>query len=154
VVLNIADRSVARTFTLPGQPDSIAISRDGRYAAIAIEKPAHQRDTPCRLAARFGGYRESRFRCRRLVNAQRGADVCLRRWISPPIPNRNSSINNRNEAAVTLQENNGIAIINLASGTVTRYFSAGRTTHAADLQDNGAIAFTDTLTNARRQPTA
>ena len=37
VVVNIATRSVVTEMDLGGQPDSVAISPDGRYAAIAIE---------------------------------------------------------------------------------------------------------------------
>jgi len=40
-IIRIADRSIARTIDLGGQPDSIAISKDGRYGAIAME---NQRD--------------------------------------------------------------------------------------------------------------
>jgi hypothetical protein len=40
-VINIATRTVVRMIDLGGQPDSIAVSPDGKYAAIAIE---NQRD--------------------------------------------------------------------------------------------------------------
>ncbi len=36
-VVRIADRSLVRSIKLSGQPDSIALSPDGKYAAIAIE---------------------------------------------------------------------------------------------------------------------
>ena len=153
VVLNVADRSVARTINLPGQPDSVAVSPDGRFAAIAIENQRSDEDLP-------------------LPNAPRGSVVVVNlaaevanwttRTVSLSLPNTLDfptdpepeyvAINNRNEAAVTLQENNGVAIINLASASVSRIWSAGRTTHAADLKDDGNIAFTDTLSNSRRQP--
>jgi DNA-binding beta-propeller fold protein YncE len=153
VVLNVADRSVARTINLPGQPDSVAISSDGRFAAIAIENQRPDEDLPLPNAPRGS-----------LVVVNLAAEVAdwTTRTVSLTLPNTLDfptdpepeyvSINSRNEAALTLQENNGIAIVNLASASVTRIFSAGRTTHAADLTDNGAIAFTDTLTNSRRQP--
>jgi hypothetical protein len=55
---------------------------------------------------------------------------------------------------VTLQENNHIVIIDLVSGAVVASWSAGTTTHAADLKEDGVIAFEDTLTDARREPDA
>lgn len=52
---------------------------------------------------------------------------------------------------VSLQENNGIAVIDVASGTVRRYIALGVTEHAADLEDDGRVSFTDTL-RAYREP--
>lgn len=40
----------------------------------------------------------------------------------------------------------------LSDGSIVRDFTAGTTTHAADLTDNGTISFTETLTDARREP--
>jgi hypothetical protein len=37
VVVDLATRTISTTIVLGGQPDSVAISADGRYAAIAIE---------------------------------------------------------------------------------------------------------------------
>jgi hypothetical protein len=37
VVVDLRTRTVAATHDLGGQPDSVDISKDGRYAAIAIE---------------------------------------------------------------------------------------------------------------------
>jgi DNA-binding beta-propeller fold protein YncE len=64
------------------------------------------------------------------------------------------AINSFNVAAVTLQENNHIVLIDLPTGRIVNHFSAGTTTHAADLKRDGQISFTDTLTNARREPDA
>lgn len=57
-------------------------------------------------------------------------------------------------AAVTLQENNAVALVDLESASVTGSFSAGTVTHTADLQDDGNVSFTDTLTDAPREPDA
>jgi DNA-binding beta-propeller fold protein YncE len=54
-------------------------------------------------------------------------------------------------ALVTLQENNEVALLDLAAGAVLRRFPLGHTRHAADLA--GADAFADTATLfARREP--
>jgi hypothetical protein len=63
-------------------------------------------------------------------------------------------INDANEVAVTLQENNHIVIIALATGDVLSEFSAGTVTHAADLADDGKIKFKDLLVDAPREPDA
>lgn len=55
------------------------------------------------------------------------------------------------KAWVSLQENNGILVIDTASASITAYFGLGTTTHKADLKDNQAVAFTDTLI-ALREP--
>jgi hypothetical protein len=62
------------------------------------------------------------------------------------------AINSFNVAAVTLQENNHIVLIDLPTGAIVNHFSAGTTTRAADLKRDGLISFTDTLTDARREP--
>ena len=36
-VVSVADRTEASSCTLPGQPDSVAVSPDGTFAAVAIE---------------------------------------------------------------------------------------------------------------------
>ena len=50
---------------------------------------------------------------------------------------------------MTLQENNAVALIRLADGTVLDSWSAGIATHAADLEDDDVISFTDTLVEER-----
>ena len=64
------------------------------------------------------------------------------------------SINASNQAAVTLQENNHIVIIDLATGNVVRHWSAGTTTHLADTVEDNDIQFVNQIVNARREPDA
>ena len=63
-------------------------------------------------------------------------------------------INARGVAAVTLQENNHVALVRLADGRLVDHFSAGSVTHGADLTEDGLIDFSDTLVDARREPDA
>jgi DNA-binding beta-propeller fold protein YncE len=153
VVLNIASRTAVRTVALPGQPDCVSISSDGKFAAIAIENQRPNEDLP--LPSAPGGSVVVVSLAPQVANWKLRT-VALKLpatldFSADPEPEY-IDINARNQAAVTLQENNGIAIIDLASARVTRIFSAGTTTHAADLKDNKTIAFTDTLTKAKRQP--
>ena len=127
LVIDIPTGAVVRTLDLGGQPDSVAVSPDRRFAAIAIE---NQRDedagdgAPPQLPA---GY---------LVVLQlTGAPATWTRtdvelelpgmtYPNDPEPEY-IDINSRNEAVVTLQENNHIAIVDLASARVVADFSAG-----------------------------
>ena len=52
---------------------------------------------------------------------------------------------------VSLQENNGVAAIDVESATVRSIIALGTTEHAADLEDDDRVSFTDTL-KAFREP--
>ena len=63
--------------------------------------------------------------------------------------------NSKNEIAVTLQENNAIAIVDAATGKVTNHFSAGTVDlKNIDAEDNGEIKLTDSQDGRRREPDA
>lgn len=51
----------------------------------------------------------------------------------------------------SLQENNGVAVIDVASATVRGIIALGTTEHAADLEDDDRVSFTDALL-AFREP--
>ena len=52
---------------------------------------------------------------------------------------------------VSLQENNGVAVIDAASASLTGVYALGAVEHAADLEDDGRVDFSDTLV-AFREP--
>ncbi len=54
-------------------------------------------------------------------------------------------------AFVVMQENNGVAVIDLEDGEFVGYIGLGITTHVADKTDNGVIDFNETLV-ALREP--
>lgn len=154
VVLNLPDLTEVRAFSLPGQPDSIAVSPDGKYAAIAIE---NQRDEEVN-----GGVMPQLPTGSLYVLNTTGAPTdWTGRNIALNLPStlrfptdaepEYVSINAKNECVLTMQENNGVAIVSLASGAAS-YFSCGTTSHVADLKDDGAVSFTDNLIDARREP--
>jgi hypothetical protein len=64
------------------------------------------------------------------------------------------SINANNQVAVTLQENNHVVIVDLATGTVLTHWSAGTTTHTADTLEGNDIQFINQIVKARREPDA
>ncbi|MBL4608468.1 MAG: esterase-like activity of phytase family protein, partial [Pseudomonadales bacterium] len=62
-------------------------------------------------------------------------------------------INSDNIAVVTLQENNHIALVDLASGNVIKHFSAGTVNlDQIDTKKDKLIALTSTLTDVPREP--
>ncbi len=122
VVVDLGTRTIDATIILGGQPDSVAISADGRYAAIAIE---NERDEDVndgvmpQLPAGFLTIVD-------LIGAPSDwttRDVDLTgladRFPEDPEPEY-VSINASNQAAVTLQENNHVVIVDLVTGAVVR----------------------------------
>jgi DNA-binding beta-propeller fold protein YncE len=156
-VYNLANLSAAPVIKkLGGQPDSIAISPDGKYAAIAIENERNEDLNEGAMPQLPRGFltildldgSPQQWRVRN-VSMSRLAE----RFPRDPEPEF-VDINAQNQAAVTLQENNHIVIVDLPSGDIIRHFPAGTVTHAADLEDDGIIAFDDLLVDARREPDA
>jgi hypothetical protein len=63
-------------------------------------------------------------------------------------------INTSNKAAVTFQENNGVGILDLATGNWDDIWSAGSSSFFTDIADNGTLAFTTLLSASPREPDA
>ncbi len=154
VVIDLNDPagpSVARTIPLGGQPDSIAVSPDGRYAAVTIENE--------RLGA-LGVTPAGFLAIIDLTGAPaqwttRNVSMSGLASIFPLDPEPEYvAINHANQAAVTLQENNHIVVVDLPTGAVVSHFSAGRVVNQpADLTNNGVVSFTQSHT-ANREPDA
>ena len=141
--------------SLGGQPDSVAVSPDGRYAAIAIE---NERDED----VEEGAMPQSPPGFLTIVDLVGSPGDWTTREVNlegygrfPTDPEPEFvDINAANQVAVTLQENNHIVIVDLASGIVTGDFTAGTVTHLADLEDDDQILFDDLLEDSRREPDA
>ena len=171
-VVRIDDRTLVHSIALPGQPDSIALSADGAYAAIAIENERDEdagdgglpqapagsvaildtvgespADWSLREVPLTGGTRENPEALDQL--AQAGLDT-------PQDPEPEYvSINSRNQAAVTLQENNGIVLIDLPTGKITKAFSAGTVDLAGiDTAEDGQLDPSGELKDLPREPDA
>lgn len=158
VVVNVATRATVAEIALPGQPDSVARSKDGKYVAVVIE---NERDedlgtgAPPQLPAGSlvivdvagspGTWKT------RTVNLSGIAAL----YATDPEPEY-VAINEDNIAVVTLQENNHIALVDLATGAVTRHFSAGSVTlDKVDLIDAprpNQVSLTQTQANRLREP--
>ena len=127
-VIDINSKSIIHEIDLGGQPDAVDVSKDEQYIVIAIENERDEDlgdgvlpqmppgfvviiDTPSSDPADWTS---------RQINMT-GLDIL---YPEDPEPEY-VSINEDNVAVITLQENNGIALIDLASGEVTSSFNAG-----------------------------
>ncbi|SEH47985.1 Esterase-like activity of phytase [Mycolicibacterium rutilum] len=166
-VVRTADRSRVRSIDLGGQPDSIAISPDGAFAAIAMENQRDEEATPpgkeegdlpqpptgfVQLID-LGGAPDA-WTPRRVdfdVDAARSAGLDTPEDLEPEYV----SINSRGQVAVTLQENNGFAILDGRTGTVNKVFSAGSVAvEGIDTAEDGAIDQTGSIPDTPREPDA
>src|SRR5262249_49357624 len=144
------------TITLPGQPDSIAIAPSGDYAAVIIEnerdEDVNDGEIPQLPSGSLtivdidGEPAGGTTRSVALTGLAGGAPTDA----EPEYV----AINTADQAVVSLQENNHLAIIDLADGTVVNHFSAGSVEiDQVDTEDNGIIELTGTV-NMAREPDA
>lgn len=171
-------------------PDSIAVSPDKQFAAVAVENeceglprwpsgaaaPAEWTGAPNNLPA--GEWSPTKTPCwnlsggptttgsiavldishadptqwtvARSVAVPADADLVDNTDVQPEFIDINSS----NKAAVTMQENNGVGILDLATGTWDDIWSTGSPSFLTDLTDNGQLAFTASLVSTPREPDA
>ncbi|MCC7043869.1 MAG: esterase-like activity of phytase family protein [Acidobacteria bacterium] len=195
-VVDLGTRVVVRQIDLGGQPDSLKISHDHRYAAIAIE---NERDELlCAGGAATGvaiveddddyvpGTNTTEDLCAGGGGVPGGlpqtpfgnpagylvvvdltgpnpfgwtrSDVALTglAGYAPEDPEPEFvDINARNEAVVTLQENNHIAIVDLRTKGVIADFPAGAVNLSGiDATEDDVIDLSDSLANVAREPDA
>ncbi|KWX68181.1 esterase-like activity of phytase family protein [Mycobacterium sp. NAZ190054] len=166
-VVRVADRTRVHSIDLGGQPDSIAIAGDGSFAAIAIENQRDEEFTPpggeegdlpqpptgfVQLLDLSGA--PNAWTPRRVdfdVEAARAAGLDTPEDLEPEYV----SINSRGQVAVTLQENNGIAVIDGRTGEVQKIFSAGSVSvDGIDTAEDGAVDQTGSIPDTPREPDA
>jgi hypothetical protein len=182
LVVDISDPTdpviVGAPLDLGGQPDSVKISPDERFAAVVIE---NQRNEDLCVGGGLDGTEADEDDCVaaggalgvlpqgpagflaviRLAGPPSGwarQDVALtglaRYAPGDPEPEF-VDINARNEAVVTLQENNHIAVVDLATRKVKSHFPAGSVTlKGVDAREDGVIALTDVVPDVPREPDA
>lgn len=146
-----------RVASLPmgGQPDSIAVSPRGRYAAVAIENERDEDLNDGLLPQLPAGFL-------RVVDLKgqpsrwqvRDVDLTGLADVAPGDPEPEYvSINDHDVAAVTLQENNHIVLVDLRRGRVLRHFSAGQVDlEDVDVEENDLIEPVGVLAGKRREP--
>lgn len=160
-VIDLASRAVVKTFPLGGQPDSVAVSPNGRYAAVVLENQRDEDENDGLIPQLPGGQLV-------VIDLKGDPGWWPLRYVdftglamvdaSDPEPEF-VDINKRNQAVVTFQENNHIAVVDLRNGKIVSDFSAGEVTvDGIDAtedefgpQGNGIISLTETITR-RREP--
>ncbi|WHA40119.1 esterase-like activity of phytase family protein [Agrobacterium larrymoorei] len=158
VTVDIANRKIEASCDLGGQPDSVAISPDKSFAAIAIENERDEKVNDGALPQAPAGFLV-------IIGLKNGAPDCstLKKIdvtglaeIAPEDPEPEFvSINSKGEIALTLQENNHIVIVDGKSGKVTSHFSAGTVDlEGIDTKSDGQLKFTDKQEGRKREPDA
>ena len=170
-VVRLADRTVINSIDLGGQPDSIAISPDGTFAAIAMENQRDEDLTPPggeegELPQLPAGSVQVLDLTPTDASTWTATEVPLVLPNGDPLPIIAAAdlyaqedpepeyvdIDEDNTLALSLQENNGLVIIDLASLTVTNAFSAGNATvSGVDTTDDG-IFNADQAIDVPREP--
>ena len=157
--IKIVDGSVAAQCDLGGQPDSVAIAKDGSFAAIAIE---NERDEdlgdgrtgqlPAGYLVKVGLNADGTLACDSLQKI----DLTGLAEVSPEDPEPEFvDINAAGEIVVSMQENNHMVVVG-ADGAILNHFSAG----AVDLEgidatdERGALIFTESQMGRVREPDA
>lgn len=182
LVIDLELRSIVNTITLGGQPDSVKISPDRRYAAIVLENERSEdlcvggasdgqevdEDVCQENGGVLGGLPQTPYGNPPGVLAVLKLAGAPASWANPEMVNLNGlasfapddpepefvDINDRNEAVVTLQENNHIAIVDLRTLSVKRHFDAGDVTlRGIDATEDEVIRLKETLRNVPREPT-
>ncbi|MBB6509315.1 hypothetical protein F4695_002672 [Rhizobium soli] len=157
-VVDIASRKIEATCDLGGQPDSVVISPDGTFAAIAIENQRDEKLNDGALPQLPAGELQ-------IVTLNNGVPVCdsIRHvdltglsTVAPEDPEPEFvNINANGEIVVTLQENNHIVIVDSKTAKVTAHFTAGTVDlDGVDNKTDGALTFSGKLTAIPREPDA
>lgn len=126
-VVDIPSQAIVATHVLAGQPDSVAISPDERYAAIVIEnerdeglgngKPPQPPSGLLQIIDLKGNPEDWTIRNVSLDGvAQLFPEDAEPEFVA---------INEDNIAVVTLQENNHLVLVDLATGNIVNHFTAG-----------------------------
>ena len=159
-VVDMSRRGIDARCDVGGQPDSVAISPDGAYLAVAIENERDEDLNDGALPQLPAGHLAifdlgddglpGNCDAVRIVDLTGLAEVAG----DDPEPEY-VSINDDNMVAVTLQENNHIVIVDLASGAVVSHFSAGTVDlENVDLTDDGQVSLTESAAAVPREPDA
>lgn len=161
VVIDIDTLRIVRRIDLPGQPDSVDVSPNNRYAAIVIE---NERNEDIDVGGVEGGLPQ--LPAGSLVIADINGPVS--RWstrtvsltgladIAPSDPEPEFvDINRLGLAVVTMQENNHAVIIRVSDGSIVNDFNLGTVDlDKIDTSEEDVITFTSSLSDVPREPDA
>ncbi|MBC01094.1 MAG: alkaline phosphatase [Rhodobacteraceae bacterium] len=156
--IDIASKRIEARCDLGGQPDSVAVSPSGGLVAVAIE---NERDEDLN----DGAIPQMPAGTLVIFTLADGLPDCASRITvdltglaevagSDPEPEF-VDINENDEIALTLQENNHIVIIDGKTGAIVSHFPAGSVDlENVDVEEERALTFDATLTGVAREPDA
>jgi len=125
-IVNLASRVVARSISIAGNPDSVAISPDGNYALVAVENPningSDEPPIPGFLVAMDIAAANPADWTTTNISLTGLADIAP----DDPEP-EHVDINADNLGVVSLQSNNHLVLVDLTANNISSDFSAGRT---------------------------
>ncbi|MCG7307990.1 esterase-like activity of phytase family protein [Brachybacterium sp. ACRRE] len=161
-VLDARTREEVRRIDLGGQPDSIDVTADGRAAVIAIENQRDEETAPA--GGEKGDLPQAPTGWLSVIDLQGSVSS----WDAQKVdlgtidgavapedlePEYVKVSPDDTRVAVTLQENNAIAIVDIDRRRVVSGFSAGTATvKGVDATDDGDIDASDTITDVPREP--
>lgn len=157
-VVDMAGKTIEGSCDLGGQPDSVVVSPDGSFAAIAIENQRDEELNDGALPQLPAGELL-------ILSLDNGVPACdsIKRvdltglaTVAPEDPEPEFvNINANGEIAVTLQENNHVVIVDSKTAEVTAHFTAGTVDlDGVDTKTDGALSFTGKLDAVPREPDA
>jgi hypothetical protein len=159
-IASIAGCAPIAMLDMQGQPDSVAVSPDRRFCAVAVE---NERDEDIFVDGVEGGLPQlpaGHLAVVALNGAPAGWNVDIVELTglaqyAPEDPEPEFvAINKSNIATVTLQENNHVVLVNLQKRKVVKDFSAGNVALAnIDTVENGLIEFNSAI-DVPREPDA
>ncbi|MFJ2517388.1 esterase-like activity of phytase family protein [Cellulosimicrobium cellulans] len=174
-VVDLATRERVRSLDLGGQPDSIAVTPDGTHAVVAIENQRDEEVTPeggdegdlPQLPAGFlqildlPGDDPADWSTRAVAFLdEAGAPLPVVEAAGldtpqDPEPEYVAVNPAGTKVAVTLQENNGVAVVDIATGEIETVFSAGAVAVSGiDVKKDGVIDQTGSIPATPREPDA
>lgn len=150
--VDVPSQTVLSSCDLGGQPDSVAVSPDGSFVAVAIENERDEDLGDGRVGQMPAGFvvilptTEGGLDCDGMITA----DITGLADVAPEDPEPEFvAINDENEIVVTLQENNHMIVL-AADGSVLSHFSAGEVELVGvDTEEEGALIFNETITVVR-----
>lgn len=155
VTVDLATRAIIAECDLGGQPDSVAIAKDGSFLAIAIENERDEEVNDGAIPQLPAGFVVKLPLADGAVNCAglQRIEVTGLAEVAPEDPEPEFvSVNDAGEIAVTLQENNHIVVIG-ADGTIAGHFSAGAVDlDGIDVKRDGRLRFDGAKTGVLREP--
>lgn len=158
VVVHRHRRRIVAVHELGGQPDSLALAPDRKRLAIVLENERDedlddglipQPPTGTLLIVDLRGAAK-----RWTVTEADLSPVAVNASVGEDLEPEYVDINGENEAVVSFQENNHLAIVDLVTGVTVHQFAAGSVElNDVDTVEDDLIAFDGTLTK-RREPDA